>query len=168
MDLSLGVRYQVFNETKCRLPWLANVDLSSRGGIARLLQSANRFRARGPFCGNRTGINIAQTFRLAGLEAMRMGCIAGIALRNDQYIVSVGLFQQIKGWELELAIVICKRISGGGISFRSSNPGGLVTHETPGKPTMPSMLVSSYTTFKHRIRYAFESRTVFDRQQHGP
>ena len=81
---------------------------------------------------------------------------------NDQYIATLGLFQQIGNWELDAGYRHLQTISGGSISFDPDDPSGLVYPRDTREINNAIEAGFSYTTSSHHIRYAFESRTVFD------
>ena len=81
---------------------------------------------------------------------------------NDQYITSIGLFQQIKGWELDVGWRHLQTISGTDFSF--TTPGDWSTLVYPRDPREINDSIEagfSYTTSKRHWRYGFQSTTVF-------
>ena len=87
---------------------------------------------------------------------------------NDQYIVSFGLMQQIKGWELDAGYRHMQTISGtdllfnpdtGQLSTSGSDPNALSEVREINDSIEAGF---SYTTPKRQIRYSFYTRTVFD------
>ena len=82
---------------------------------------------------------------------------------NDQYITAIGLFQQIKGWELDAGYRHLQTLSGTDISF--ADPNNLATLDYPRDAREISDAIEagfSYTTSKRHFRYGFQTRTVFD------
>ena len=163
MDLSLGVRYQVFNETNADLPWLPTLTFRAGAVLPGSYSQQIAFAPGVRSAGIEPELILRRHFGWPGLGGYADGLYRwNRTTGNDQYIVSVGLFQQIKGWELDAGYRHLQTISGGGISFDPSNPGGLVYPRDTRETNDAIDAGFSYTTFKHRIRYAFESRTVFD------
>ena len=80
---------------------------------------------------------------------------------NDQYIVTIGLFQQIKGWELDGGFRHLQTISGGDIIYDPNNPSAIVYPRDAREINDSIEAGFSYTTSKWHIRYGFQSRTVF-------
>ena len=81
-------------------------------------------------------------------------------IENDQYIASIGLFQQIKGWELDLGYRHLQTLSGSDITFNPADPTSL---NYPGDVREINDAVEagfSYTTKRH-LRFGFHCRTVF-------
>ena len=78
---------------------------------------------------------------------------------NDQYMTVIGLFQQIKGWELDLGYRHLQTISGGDVVINADQS---VSYPRGVREINDSIEAGfSYTTKRH-IRYGFETRTIFD------
>jgi hypothetical protein len=83
--------------------------------------------------------------------------------RNDQFIGAVGLFQEIKGWELDVGYRHLQSISGDDITLSAPPAPFAITY--PRAPRENSDAIEagfSYTTPNRRIRYGFHTRTIFD------
>src|SRR5437016_3213071 len=127
MDWSFGARYQIVCETNTDLPWLPT--LTFRAG-AVLPGTFNQNIAFAP--GVRSAaiepeLLVRKHFGWPGL-----GGYVDVLYRwnrttgNDQYIATLGLFQQIGNWELDAGYRHLQTISGGSISFDPNDPSGLV------------------------------------------
>ena len=81
---------------------------------------------------------------------------------NDQYIIAVGLFQQIKGWELDVGYRHMQTISGGDIIYDPNDPSAIDYPREVREINDSIEAGFSYTTSKRHFRYGFQSRTVFD------
>jgi hypothetical protein len=82
---------------------------------------------------------------------------------NDNYIIAVGLFQEYKGWELDVGYEHLQTTSGGNISF--ATPGDLSSIVYPRDVREISESIQagfSYTTSKRHWKYGFHSRIVVD------
>jgi hypothetical protein len=75
----------------------------------------------------------------------------------------VGLFQQIKGWELDVGYRHMQTISGTDISIADPNDLTTLVYPRDAREISDSIEAGfSYTTPIRHIRYGFHSRTVFD------
>src|SRR5262245_60372766 len=103
MDWSFGIRYQLINETNTDLCWVPTTTF--RVG-AVLPGSFNEHFAFAP--GTRSAaiepeVLFRKHFGWPGLGAYGDALFRwNRTTHNDQYITSIGLFQQIKGWELDV------------------------------------------------------------------
>ena len=82
---------------------------------------------------------------------------------NDNYVIAVGLFQQIKGWELAVGYMHVQTLSGGDVEF--AVPGDLSTIVYPRDVRENNDSIQagfSYTTSKRFWRYGFHTRTIVD------
>ena len=164
MDSSFGVRYQVYNELlQSNMPWMPTLTL--RAG-AVLPGSYNQHFVYAP--GLRSAaiepeVLMRKHFGWPGLGAYgdalyRWNRTTG----NDQYIVALGLFQQIKGWELDVGYRHLQTLSGGDIIYDLNDPAGIVYPRDVRENNDAFEAGFSYTTSKRHIRYGFHSLTVFD------
>ena len=106
MDWSFGVRYQVYNELKqTNIPWMPTLTLRA-GAVMPGSYDENFVFAPGPALRSRRARGAhAQAFRLARIRGLRGRPLSLEPHHdNDQYIVAIGVFQQIKGWELDLGL----------------------------------------------------------------
>lgn len=162
MDTSFGVRYQIFHETNATSPWIPT--LTFRAG-AVLPGSFDQNFAFAP--GLRSAaiapeFLVRKHFGWPGLGAYgdalyRWNRTTG----NDQYITSIGLFQQIKGWELDVGYRHLQTLSGTDIIFEPGVPTSLVYPRDPREINDSIEAGFSYTTSKRHIRFGFQTRTVF-------
>ena len=164
MDWAFGVRYQICNEARqTNSPWLPT--LTFRAG-AVLPGTYNESLAFAP--GMRSAaiepeLLLRKHFGWPGLGAYgdalyRWNRTTG----NDQYMVAVGLFQQIKGWELNAGYRHLQTLSGGDILYDPNDPSSIVYPREVRENNDAFEAGFSYTTAKRQIRYGFHSRTVFD------
>lgn len=169
MDTSLGVRYQIFNETNAPCPYLPT--LTFRAG-AIVPGAYDRHLAFTP--GNH-GVAIEPSILLRKHVGWPGLGVWGDALYRwehtigaDQYIVAAGLFQQIKSWELDVGYRHLQTISGENIVLGPPTPGVADTYQSIYYPTDVREIRDtieagfSYTTSKRHIRYAFHAYKAFD------
>lgn len=168
MDTSFGVRYQIFNEAQeqARSHWLPT--LTFRAGAVLPGTYSQDF----PFA---PGIRSAaiepeflarKHFGWTGLGAYGDGLYRwNRTTGNDQYIVSFGLFQQIKGWELSAGFRHLQTISGPDIILNENPDGSFqsLTYSAEVREVNDSIEAGfNYTTSKRHLKYGFYTRTVFD------
>ncbi len=161
MDLSFGVRYQIFHETNAPSPWVPT--LTFRAGAVLPGTYAEDF----PFApGLRSAaiepeILVRKHFGWSGFGAYgdalyRWNRTTG----NDQYIASLGLFQQIKAWELDVGYRHLQTLSGSDIIYDPAVPTSLVYPRDVREINDSIEAGFSYTTSKRHIRYGFHCQTI--------
>jgi hypothetical protein len=171
MDVAFGVRYQIFTEAESNAPsWRPT--LTFRAGAVLPGSYSQNF----PFAPGLGSAAIEPEF-LAKKHFGWPGLGAyGDALYrwnrttgNDQYIVAFGLFQQIKGWEVDAGCRHMQTIGGTDLLYGKTGPNSIST--TSSDPSAFSELREindsieagfSYTTSQRHIKYLFYTRTVFD------
>jgi len=161
MDTAFGVRYQIFNEADAPTPWVPT--LTFRAG-AVLPGTYDQNFAYAP--GFRSAaiepeLLARKHFGWPGLGAYFDGLFRwNRTTGNDEYMTVIGLFQQIKGWELALGYRHLQTISGGDVVLNADQS---VSYPRGVREINDSIEAGfSYTTSKQRIRYGFETRTIFD------
>ncbi|HWX19484.1 MAG TPA: hypothetical protein VN578_06215 [Candidatus Binatia bacterium] len=165
MDVTFGVRYQIFNEamdTNC--PWMPTLTFRA-GGIAPGI-----YDRRLPFAPGNHGAAIEPSvlFR-KHLGWPGFGVWGDLLYRwehtngNDQYITALGVFQQIKAWELDLGWRHLQATSGEDIVFIGNQaPFNGIVYQSDTREISDSLDAGfSYTTKRH-IRYGFHARKTFD------
>jgi hypothetical protein len=165
MDTAFGARYRIFDET----------DFTNSHWVPTLT-----FRAGAVLPGTYSqDIAFAPGFRSAAIEPemllrKHVGWpgfgVYGDALyrwnmttENDNYMVAVGFFQHIKGWELDVGYMHLQTLSGTDITF--GNPGNVQTLIYPRdvREIYDSIQAGfNYTTSKLRWKYRFHSTIVVD------
>jgi hypothetical protein len=169
LDPTFGVRYQIFNENQSNAPaWMPT--LTFRAG-AILPGIYDRDLAFAP--GNHgAAIEPSIIFR-KHLGWPGFGVWGDLLYRwehtdgADQYIAAIGVFQQIKNWELDLGYRHLQTLSGGDIVLGAgpNAQGGYasITYPTDVREISDSVDVGfSYTTSKRHIRMGFHARKTFD------
>src|ERR1035437_4808534 len=101
MDYSFGIRYQILNETNGTSPWTPTLTFRAGavlpGSYSQSLAFASGLRS----AAIEPELLLRQQFGWPGLGAYGDGLyLWNRTTGNDQYILAVSLFQQIKGWEL--------------------------------------------------------------------
>lgn len=162
MDISFGVRYQILKEDEDIKSWKPT--LTFRAGAVL----PGSFDEEFPFA---PGVGSAaiepellarKHFGWQGFGAYADGLFRwNRTSANDQYIIAFGFFQQIKGWELNAGLRHLQSICGDDIHYYPATGG--IDYPRGVRENNDSVEAGfSYTTSKHRIRYEFYTRTVFD------
>jgi hypothetical protein len=164
MDYSFGVRYQAYNElTETNIPWMPTVTL--RAG-AVLPGSYSQDFTFAP--GERSAAIEPEVLARKHFGWPGLGAYGDVLYRwnrttgNDQYIAMIGLFQEIKGWELDAGYRHLQTLSGGDIIYDPNDPGAIVYPRETRENNDAVQAGFSYTTAKRQIRYGFHSLIVFD------
>jgi len=163
MDTSLGVRYQIFNEENCDYPWLPTLTFRA-GGV--LPGSYNQDFAFAP--GVRSAAVEPELLVRKHIGWPGLGVYGDALYRwnrttgNDQYITVIGLFQKIKGWELDGGYRHLQTIDGSNIRFQSGDPTSLIYPRAVREINDSIEAGFSYTSGKRHIRWGFHARTAFD------
>ena len=162
MDVPFGLRYQIFKEGDANDPWTPT--LTFRAG-AILPGSYDQHIPFAP--GTRSTAIEPELLARKHFGWAGLGAYADALFRwnhttaNDLYIVSFGLFQQIKDWELDAGYRHLGSINGSSIQFDSA------THDIVYPRDIRENQDSIEAGFDYRtpwrgIRLGFQSRTVFD------
>ena len=163
MDSSFGLRYQIFNEHTATSPWVPTLTLRAGGILPGTYNSDFAFAPGTHSAGLEPEVLVRKHFGWPGLGAYGDALYRwNFTTGNDQYITVIGLFQQIKGWELDVGYRHLQSVSGSDISFNPTDPTSLVYPRDVREINDSIEAGFSYTTSKRHIRYGFHSRTVFD------
>ncbi len=165
MDWSFGVRYQIFNEAQeTNRPWLPTLTFRAGAVMPGTYDENIQFAPGLRSSAIEPELLVRKHFGWPGLGAYgdalyRWNRTTG----NDQYIVALGLFQQIKGWELAAGFRHLQTI--GGSDIKVPDPSNFSTLDYPRDPREINESVEAgfyYTTRKRHVRYGFHTRVVFD------
>jgi hypothetical protein len=167
MDWSFGVRYQIYNElTETNLPWAPT--LTFRAGAVMPGTYSQDF----PFApGNRsTAIQpellMRKHFGWPGFGAYGDALYSyNMTIGNSSYTAAVGLFQQIKGWELDVGYQRLQTLFGNSIVFPNPDTTAAYNIVYPRDPREIRDAIQcgfSYTTRKSHWRYGFQLTSVVD------
>ncbi len=165
MDWSFGARYQIFKEDSTNSPWLPTLTFRAGAVLPGTYDENFAFAPGTRGAAIEPELLARKHFGWPGLGAYFDGLFRwNRTTANDQYFVVMGLFQQIKGWELDVGYRHLQSITGDDIVFGydPANP-GVIQYPRDLREINDSIEAGfSYTTSKRHIRYGFHSRTVFD------
>jgi hypothetical protein len=165
MDTGLGVRYQILNEARCtNSPWTPTLTFRA-GAVLPGTYDQNFIYAPGfRSAAIEPELLVRKHFGWPGLGAYGdMLYRWNMTTENDNYMIAVGLFQKIKGWELDAGYMHMQTLSGTDITF--GVPGVLSTINYPRdvrEITDSIQAGFSYTTSKRHWKYGFHANIVVD------
>jgi len=162
MDISFGARYQLMKEDLENHPWWPT--LAFRAGAVL----PGTYEKDFPFAPGLRAAAIEpellgrkhfawQGFGAYGDALYRWNRTTG----NDQYIVSVGFFQQIKGWELDAGYRHLQTIFGDDIVYNPDDPSSIDYPRAVREINDAFEAGFSYTTARS-LRFGFHTRTILD------
>jgi hypothetical protein len=163
MDISFGVRYQIFREEDAPCRWLPT--LTFRAGAVM----PGTYEEEIPFAPGVRSAAIEPELLFRKHVGWTGFGIYGDGLfrwnrtsHNDQYITSVGIFQEIKGWELDAGYRHMQSVSGHDIEFNPDAPTQIDYPRAVREIYDAVEAGFSYTTRKHHIKFGFHTRAVLD------
>jgi len=168
MDTTFGVRYQIFNETNASCPWAPTLTFRAGAIVPGVYQRHVAFAPGNHGVAIEPSLQFRKHFGWDGF-----GAWGDVLYRwehtigADQYIAAVGLFQQIKSWELDLGYRHLQTLSGESIVL-GTGPNGQgaydgITYPVDVREISDSIDAGfSYTTSKKHWRYGFHARKTFD------
>jgi hypothetical protein len=164
MDWSFGARYQIFNEAReTDSAWTPTLTFRAGAVLPGTYDESFIFAPGVRSAAIEPELLLRKHFGWPGLGAYgdtyyRWNRTTG----NDQYMVAVGLFQQIKAWELDVGYRHMQTISGSDIIIPDPNNLSTIVYPRAVREINDSIEAGfSYTTSKHHWRYGFNTRTVF-------
>jgi hypothetical protein len=164
IDTSFGARYQLFNETNnCDCAWIPTLTFRAGAVLPGTYDQNIAFAPGLRSAAIEPELLARKHFGWAGFGAYgdalyRWNRTTG----NDQYITTIGFFQQIWRWELAAGWRHLQTLSGSDIKFDPADPTSLVYPRDPRENNDSIEAGFSYTTPKRHFRWGFHSRTVFD------
>ena len=161
MDISFGVRYQIFNETNSPTAWLPT--LTARAGAVL----PGTYNQNFPFAPGTRSTAIEPELLLRKHFGWPGLGLYGDALfrwnhttQNDLYITDIGLFQQIQRWELDVGFRHLQTVTGSDIVLDSDHN---IIYPREVREIRDTIAAGfSYTTLKRRLRWGFHSYSVVD------
>jgi hypothetical protein len=166
-DWAFGARYQIVNEAQANSPWLPTLTFRAGAVLPGTYSETIAFAPGLRSAAIEPELLMRKHFGWPGLgtygDALyRWNRTTG----NDQYIAVIGLFQQIKGWELDVGYRHLGTLSGSEIVYPvdPATNGGLniIYPRDPRENNDAIEAGFSYTTSKRHWRYGFHCRTVLD------
>jgi hypothetical protein len=168
MDLTLGVRYQIFNETNSSSCWIPTLTFRAAGILPGNYDQDIAFAPGNRSAAIEPSLLVRKHFGWTGFGAWgdvfyRWMHTTG----NDQYGAAIGLFQQIKRWELDVGYRHLQAIAGEDIvlippTTGSPPPWQGITYKRDVREIRDAIEAGfSYRT-KGNWRWGFHARKTFD------
>jgi hypothetical protein len=163
MDTSLGVRYQVFNEATAPSPWTPTLTLRAGAVLPGTYEQGFPFAPGVRSAAIEPEVLARKHFGWTGLGAYGDALFRwNRTTANDQYIASVGLFQQIKGWEIQAGYRRLGSVSGEDIVYDPTTP-WTIQYPVSIRENNDSIEAGfSYTTPKKKWSFGVYTRTLLD------
>jgi hypothetical protein len=167
MDVTIGARYQIYNETNAPAAWVPTITFRA-GAVLPGTYDQNFVFAPGlRSAAIEPELLLRKHFGWPGLGFYFDGLYRwNRTTGNDQYIIGTGLFQQIKGWEVDVGYKHLQTISGSDIIFPvdpASNGGLNIIYPRDPRENYDALEFGfSYTTSKRFWRYGFHLTSVVD------
>ena len=162
MDVSFGVRYQIWNETNAHAGWRPTLTFRAGAVLPGNFEKDFAFAPGDRSASIEPELLARKHFGWAGFGAYADGLFRwNRTTHNDHWIVSAGLFQQINTWELNVGYRHLGSVDGDNIQF---DPNTRVI-DYPRAPKESNDAIEagfSYTTKKSRTQLGFYTRTVVD------
>jgi hypothetical protein len=161
MDTSFGIRYQIFKESETESAWLPTLTLRVGAVLPGTYSQDFTFAPGVRSAAVEPELLVRRHFGWTGL-----GFYGDALFRwnrttaNDQYIAAAGLFQQIKGWELQAGYRHLGSVSGEDIVLYADRS---IDYPVAVRENSDSVEAGfNYTTSKRHWQYGFYTRTVLD------
>jgi hypothetical protein len=161
------VRYQIYNETNAPAPWVPTLTFRA-GAVMPGTYNQNFIFAPGlRAAAIEPEILLRKHFGWPGLGLYGDGLFRwNRTTGNNQYIISTGFFQQIKGWEIDFGYKHLQTLCGSDIIFPvdpASNGGYNIIYPRDPRENYDAIEFGfSYTTSGRHWRYGFQLTSVLD------
>jgi hypothetical protein len=167
MDIGFGARYQIYNETNAPAAWVPTVTF--RAGAVMpgtydqdfIFAPGLRAAAIEPELLLRKHLGWPG-FGFYGDGLFRWNRTTG----NNQYIIATGVFQEIKGWEVDFGYKHLQTLSGSDIIYPvdpASNGGYNIIYPRDPRENYDAIEFGfSYTTSVRHWRYGFQLTSILD------
>jgi hypothetical protein len=161
MDTSFGVRYQIFNEKQAEHDWMPTLTFRAGAVLPGSFDEGFPFAPGTRSAAIEPGLLARKHFGWPGLGAYA-DCFFrwNMTTHNDLYSASIGLFQQIKQWELNFGYRHLQTITGEDIVLGEDHS---IFYPRKLREISDTLEYGfSYTTSKWHWRWGFNGRTVVD------
>jgi hypothetical protein len=165
MDTTLGVRYQIVKESEAASPWLPTLTFRAAGILPGSYEKELTFAP-----GNHSAAIEPSLLLKKHLGWTGFGVYGDVLYRwmrtsgVDQYIGAAGVFQEIKGWTLNVGYRHLQCLSGNNLNMTVNPAGGWNLVYSPQVREISDAIEAgfSYRTPKRHFNYSFQIRKVLD------
>jgi hypothetical protein len=167
MDIGFGVRYQIWNETNAPATWLPTTTFRAGAVLPGTYERDFIFAPGLRTTAIEPELLLRKHFGWPGLGFYGDALFRwNHTIGNSQYILSAGLFQHIKGWELDLGYKHLQTLSGSDIIYPvnpADNGGFNIIYPRDPRENYDALEAGfSYTTSKRHWRYGFALTSILD------
>jgi hypothetical protein len=167
MDVSFGVRYQLYNETNAPSDFVPTTTFRMGAILPGTYDQHFAFAPGLRSIGIEPELLLRKHFGWPGFGAYGDGLFRwNRTIGNSQYIIALGVFQQIKGWEVDLGYKHLQTLSGSNILFPvdagGNNGLNIIYPRDPRENYDAIEFGFSYVTSKQHWRYGFHLASVVD------
>jgi hypothetical protein len=167
MDIGFGARYQLYNETNAPAPWVPTLTFRVGAVLPGTYDQDFIFAPGLRAAAIEPEVLLRKHFGWPGFGFYGDGLFRwNRTTGNNQYIVAAGLFQQIKGWEIDFGYKHLQTLSGSDIIFPvdpASNGGYNIIYPRDPRENYDAIEFGfSYTTSTLHWRYGFHLVSVLD------
>jgi hypothetical protein len=168
MDYGVGVRYQIYNElTETNMPGMPTLTFRAGAVMPGTFSKSFAFAPGQRSASIEPEVLLRKRFGWPGLGVYGDGLYRwNMTIGNSQYIIATGLFQQIKGWEVDFGYKHLQTLSGTDITYPvdpASNDGLNIIYPRDPRENYDAIEFGfSYTTRKSKWRYGFHLTSVLD------
>jgi len=163
MDVGFGVRYGIWRESAENPAWMPTLVFRAGAVLPGTYEKESDFAP-----GMRSAAIEPEFLARKHFGWTGFGSYADLLYRwnktigNDQYLASVGVFQEIKSWELNVGYRHLQSLAGESIQYDPANPADMIYPRNERENNDAIEAGFSYTTSKHHVRLGFHTRTIFD------
>jgi hypothetical protein len=166
-DIGFGVRYQIFNETNSASKWTPTLTFRAGAVMPGTYDKDFAFAPGLRAAAIEPELLVRKHFGWPGLGIYGDGLFRNNRTTgNSQYIIATGLFQEIKGWEIDFGYKHLQTISGTDIVFPvdpATNDGLNIIYPRDPREIYDALEFGfSYTTSQLHWRYGFHLTSVLD------
>jgi hypothetical protein len=167
MDMAFGARYQIYHETNAPAPWVPTLTFRAGAVMPGTYDKDFVFAPGLRAAAIEPELLLRKHFGWPGLGLYGDGLFRwNRTTGNNQYIIAAGLFQQIKGWEIDFGYKHLQTLSGTDIIYPvdpASNDGLNVIYPRDPRENYDAIEFGfSYTTKTLHWRYGFHLTSVLD------
>ena len=165
MDPSFGVRYQLFKEADYTdSPWVPTLTFRAGAVLPGTYHQDFIYAPGFRSAAIEPELLLRKHFGWPGLGTYADALYRwNMTTENDNYMVAVGVFQQVKGWELDAGYLHLQTLSGGNITFGTSGDLSTINYPRQVREIYDAIQAGfSYTTSKRHWKYGFHSTIVVD------
>ncbi len=164
MDWAFGVRCQIVNETNAPEAWMPTLTFRAGAVMPGTFDKDFVFAPGQRSAAIEPEFLLRKHFGWPGLGVYGDGLFRwNKTTGNNQYIIATGLFQQYKGWEIDVGYKHLQTLSGSDIIFPADNGNLNIIYPRDPRENYDAIEFGfSYTTSKRHWRYGFHLTSVLD------